>query len=216
MTQIGKNGSGSVRVLLASASVVRRAGLEALVKSAAWLKLVGSLSSPKAISQRAVELASDVALVDLEHESALPLSIEFIFPLVVLIDDPDPGWSAQALRLGAKAILNRDIGAEAILSTIKAAHSGLVLLSDNIVRNLADRVYTPSKQLQSPLERLTPRELEVLTMLAEGLGNRRIADRLGLSDHTVKFHIGSILDKLDARTRTEAVTTALRMGLIVL
>jgi NarL family two-component system response regulator YdfI len=203
-------------VLLASASAVRRAGLEALVKSAPSLKLVGSLSSPKVISQRAAELPADFALIDLEHESALPLSTNFFFPFVVLIDDPDPGWSAQALRLGAKAILNRDAGAEEILSAIKAANSGLVLLSDNVIRNLAERIHTPSKERPFPLERLTPRELEVLTMLAEGLGNRRIADRLGLSDHTVKFHIGSILDKLDARTRTEAVTTALRMGLIVL
>jgi DNA-binding NarL/FixJ family response regulator len=66
------------------------------------------------------------------------------------------------------------------------------------------------------LDDLTPREIEVLRMLAEGLGNREMASRLGISDHTVKFHISSILDKLGASTRTEAVTMGIRMGIILL
>jgi DNA-binding NarL/FixJ family response regulator len=64
-------------------------------------------------------------------------------------------------------------------------------------------------------EPLTPREIEVLSMLAEGAGNKMIARRLGISEHTVKFHVGSILSKLDASSRTEAVTLGLRQGLIM-
>jgi two-component system, NarL family, response regulator YdfI len=205
-----------VRVLLASASAVRRAGLETVVKSDPRLKLVGSLSNPRAIEQRGKELQADVILIDLERQSQFAFSGRSSLPTVFLIDNPDPGWAAQSLRGGVKAILSRDTRPEEILSAIQAAHSGLVLLSAEITRKLTEHVRAPSQQNGTPLERLTSRELEVLGMLAEGLGNRQIADRLGLSDHTIKFHIGSILDKLDASTRTEAVTAALRMGLILL
>ncbi|OLE69659.1 MAG: hypothetical protein AUI36_04615 [Cyanobacteria bacterium 13_1_40CM_2_61_4] len=65
-----------------------------------------------------------------------------------------------------------------------------------------------------PNQVLTPREIEVLRMLGEGLGNKMVADRLGISEHTVKFHISSIFTKLDASTRTEAVTLGIRQGII--
>lgn len=203
-------------MLVASASAVRRAGLEALVKSTRSLRLVASLSKPQAISERASDLRPDIILADLDQESSLPLSSPFVIPVIVLIDNPDPGWAAEALRFGVKAILNRDRGHEEILCAIEAAGSELVVLDAQVTRKLAERVRTPTRRDETPLDQLTPRELEVLGMLAEGLGNRQIADRLGLSDHTIKFHISSILDKLDASTRTEAVTTALRIGLILL
>jgi two-component system, NarL family, response regulator YdfI len=216
MTAGNKNGSGSVRVLIASASAVRRAGLEALVKSSRWLRLIGSMSNPQAIFERANDLRPDIILTDLDHRSSLRLPAPFVFPVIALIDDPDPGWAAQALRFGVKAILNRDCGNEEILHAIKAAGTGLVVLNAEVTSKLAERVRTPTGTSEMPLDQLTSRELEVLGMLAEGLGNHQIADRLGLSDHTIKFHISSILDKLGASTRTEAVTTALRMGLILL
>jgi DNA-binding NarL/FixJ family response regulator len=216
MTATSKNGSGSVRVLLASASAVRLAGLEALVKSAPSLRLAGKLSNQQAIFARASESKADVVLVDLERESSLALTTKISSPVVLLIDNPDPNWTAQALRFGVRAILARDAKPDEILHAVKAADSGLVLLTAEVTRGLAEHVRAPAQKNDEPLEQLTARELEVLAMLAEGLGNRQIADRLMVSDHTIKFHISSILDKLDASTRTEAVTTALRTGLILL
>jgi len=210
------NGSRGVRVLLASASAVRRAGLEALVKSAPALKLVGSLQGTQTIAQRAVELQPDVILADLDSESSLRSNGSTNFPTVALIDKPDSSWTAQALRSGVKAILPRDAGIEEILPAILAAFAGLVLLDPQVAQNLVQGVRSPASPMQPPHEDLTPREIEVLAMLAEGLGNRQLADRLGVSDHTIKFHISSILDKLGASTRTEAVTLGLRMGLILL
>jgi NarL family two-component system response regulator YdfI len=92
----------------------------------------------------------------------------------------------------------------------------LVLLDPEVAKNLASRIPTQAAQLATRPDELTPREIEVLRMLAEGLGNREMASRLGISDHTVKFHISSILDKLGASTRTEAVTMGIRMGIILL
>jgi DNA-binding NarL/FixJ family response regulator len=198
---------------LAAASTVRRAGLEALVKKAPLLQLAGSLHNALAVAQYAAQLQPDVVLLDLESETPTRAAA---FPIVALIDEPSADWTAHALRSGVKAILPRDSGMEEILAAIQAAHAGLVLLDADVTQNLASRIPALSAQPAPALDDLTPREIEVLRMLAEGLGNREMAARLGISDHTVKFHISSILDKLGAATRTEAVTMGIRMGIILL
>jgi two-component system, NarL family, response regulator YdfI len=216
-----RNGGRVIRVLLAAASTVRRAGLETLVKKAPLLKLAGSLHSPLALAQYAAQLQPDVVLLDFENENrsgesaALP-RIPSGFPIVALIDEPSADWTARALRSGVRAILPRDSGRDEILSAIQAAHAGLVLLDPEVTQDLVVRIPTSAAQSSPALDDLTPREIEVLRMLAEGLGNREMAARLGISDHTVKFHISSILDKLGAATRTEAVTMGIRMGIILL
>ncbi len=209
-----RNGGRVIRVLLAAASTVRRAGLETLVQKASLLQLAGSLHNVLAVAQYAAQLQPDVVLLDLENET--PARESAMFPVVALIDEPSADWTALALRSGVKAILPRDSGMEEILAAIQAAHSGLVLLDADVTQNLASRIPAASAQPAAALDDLTPREIEVLRMLAEGLGNREMAARLGISDHTVKFHISSILDKLGAATRTEAVTMGIRMGIILL
>jgi NarL family two-component system response regulator YdfI len=214
-----RNGGGVVRVLLAAASTVRRAGLEALIKKAPSLKLVASLHGLPVVVQFVEQLQPDVVLLDLEDQNrslGSPPRIPISFPVVALIDEPSADWTAHALRSGVRAILPRDSGMDEILSAIQAAHAGLVLLDPEVTENLAARIPASTAQPSSALDDLTPREIEVLRMLAEGVGNREMAARLGISDHTVKFHISSILDKLGAATRTEAVTMGIRMGIILL
>jgi DNA-binding NarL/FixJ family response regulator len=177
------------------------------------LQLAGSLHNALAVAQYAAQLQPDVVLLDLESETRTRAAA---FPVVALIDEPSADWTAHALRSGVKAILPRDSGMEEILAAIQAAHAGLVLLDADVTQNLASRIPAPSAQPAPALDDLTPREIEVLRMLAEGVGNREMAARLGISDHTVKFHISSILDKLGAATRTEAVTMGIRMGIILL
>ena len=208
-------------MLLTAASTVRRAGLETLLKKAPLLDLAGSLHSPLAVAQYAGQLQPDVILLDLESEDRSATSptlprIPSGFPAVALVDDPSADWVAHALRSGVRAVLPRDSGAEEMLTAIQAAHAGFVLLDPDVTQNLASRIPTSSAQSAAGLDDLTPREIEVLRMLAEGFGNREMATRLGISDHTVKFHISSILDKLGASTRTEAVTMGIRMGIILL
>ena len=210
--------------MLAAASTVRRAVLEALLKKAPLLELAGSLHSPVAVAQYAAQLHPDVLLLDLENEHqsigspggpVLPQIINSV-PAVTLIDEPSADWTAHALRSGVRAILPRDSGLEEILAGVQAAHSGLVLLDPGVTLNLTSRIPTQAGQPAAGFDDLTAREIEVLRMLAEGLGNREMASRLSISDHTVKFHISSILDKLGAATRTEAVTMGIRMGIILL
>jgi|ERR1700733_9353296 NarL family two-component system response regulator YdfI len=209
-----RNGGSVIRVLLAAASGVRRAGLETVIRNASALKLAGSLQGTRNLVQHVRDLEPDVILIDADRSQGLDEALPA--PVVLLIDESDATWTAHALRSGVKAILPRDADMEDVLAAVQAAHAGLFLLDPEIMQELVAKIRTPSDQETEVADGLTPREIEVLRMLAEGLGNREMAVKLGISDHTVKFHISSILDKLNASSRTEAVTLGIRMGLILL
>jgi DNA-binding NarL/FixJ family response regulator len=195
-----------------------------MIRKAVGLELAGSLHSALSLTQYAAQLQPDIVLLDIDKsdqpfERALPLALPRIpssVPVVALVDDPSPNWAAQVLRSGVKAILPRDSDISEILPAIQAAYAGFVFLDPEVSASLASRIPTLLAPSAPALDDLTPREIEVLRMLAEGLSNREVASRLGISDHTVKFHISSILDKLGASSRTEAVTMGIRMGIILL
>jgi DNA-binding NarL/FixJ family response regulator len=136
--------------------------------------------------------------------------------LVLLTDEADSDWILDALPGGVTAILPRDAMPGEIVASIEAAAAGLYVLSPEILgRLLGGR--KPPRQAASgvPFETLTLREIEVLAMLAEGLGNKEIARQLDISDNTVKFHLSSIFGKLGATNRTEAVMSGMRYGFIM-
>jgi DNA-binding NarL/FixJ family response regulator len=103
-----------------------------------------------------------------------------------------------------------------LIATLRAVTSGLIVLHPSVVEALVPAAVPTSGQVAELAEPLTKREREVLQMLAAGLGNKEIAARLNISDHTAKFHVGSILGKLGAATRAEAVTLGIRRGLVLL
>lgn len=203
-------------MLVVAESAIRRAGLEALVRNSASLEFAGAGSHT--LLRTGNEQQNDVILIDLDSPETLAESLGSAqSPLVALVDEPDPVSAALGLRANARAILLRDSSAEQIEIAIEAVHHGFTLLDTATAVELASRVAARRLELDAPaLDELTPRELEVLSLLAEGKVNKEISSALEISEHTVKFHISSILDKLDVATRTEAVTTALRAGLILL
>jgi len=217
-----KAGAGITRVLVAATSAIRRGGLEAWVRRNRSLQLSGSVPGTAGLAARAREIQPDVILADIatgdrQFIATIGSLVEEDIPVVVLIDDPEPGWAASALRAGVRAIIPRESPGEEILAATHAAVNGLVLVEAGTAQELAK--YAPSGNREDAfehLEELSPREVEVLRWMAEGLGNKEIADRLGISDHTVKFHISSILAKLGVGSRTEAVTQGIRMGLVLL
>jgi NarL family two-component system response regulator YdfI len=215
-------GGGVIRVLVAATSAVRRGGLEAIVRESASFKLVASAPGLVGLVERVRDVQPDVVLIDIPQPDAQFASIAVSLEQagtasVALIDEPDANWSARALRAGVRALLARESSAAEIHSAIQAANSGMVLLDPEIARDLVRRGRPDrAENTLETVEELTPREIEVLRMMAEGLGNKEIAARLGISDHTVKFHISSILAKVGASSRTEAVTLGIRMGLILL
>ena len=103
-----------------------------------------------------------------------------------------------------------------IEAAILASAAGLVTLDPEIAGQIAEYLPQDVRDNGESFEDLTPREIEVLRLLARGFGNKEIAARLGISEHTAKFHISSIIGKLDVSSRTEAVTQGLRRGLILL
>lgn len=141
---------------------------------------------------------------------------DYDVPVVVLAG---PGRRAvEALGRGATAVLARDVSGPALRSALDTVLHGLVvvepaLLQDDLPRTEPDRDDAEFPDLP---DSLTPRETEVIELMAAGLSNKQIADRLGISSHTAKFHIGAILAKLGAATRTEAVVRAVQKGLVLL
>jgi len=137
--------------------------------------------------------------------------------LVVLLEDLEHDAGTRALRAGARAVLPRDAAPEEIRAAVQAVAAGLAALPADLAIALLDG--KSSDGAHAPLDTdgtLTPREREILTLLGEGLGNREIAVRLGISEHTVKTHLAAIYEKLEASNRAEAVATGLRRGLIML
>jgi NarL family two-component system response regulator YdfI len=137
--------------------------------------------------------------------------------VVMLTDDPRPALGVELLRRGGRAVLPRHANSEEIVAAIEAVAAGLVVLHPEAMPSLRSAsLARPGAVAAVADQRLTAREIEILGLIAEGLGNKAIAARLRISDHTVKFHIASIFAKLGAGSRTEAVTIGVRQGLIMI
>ena len=148
------------------------------------------------------------ALLALAAESTAP-------PLVAVVDDEAGPWTSEALQAGVRAVLPLDVSAAELCAAVAAAAAGFVVTRPEDAA-AGGRAGRPRQALPALGPLLTPRELEVLGLLAEGLGNKGIAARLAISERTVKFHVGAIFEKLGVTSRTEAVTAGLRRGLILL
>jgi NarL family two-component system response regulator YdfI len=213
-----------IRVLVAVAQDIMRAGLEALVAADPATQVVGRSRGGAALAGDIETARPDVVLLelgwgrdDLDWQALPHDELTHTPALVVLSDDPQGAWITDALRGGVHAVLPRDATADEIRATIQAAAAGLVVMPASTLNRFLAAQPTPTRTPSTLTgQTLTAREIEVLRMLAEGLGNKMIARKLGISDHTVKFHVGSILTKLNAGSRTEAVTIGARQGLIAL
>ena len=212
-------------VMVHAENSVMRVGLESLIRSNKNLEVVGSSSNAVSLLKQVKELQPDVVLLEWLREDDEPLweTLETVGSglsspaIVVLADSEYNDWAADALNKGVRAILPRRSSTDEILAAVVAAAVGLVVLHSDLIEDLLPLKESPGSVLPTlPIQALTSREIEVLGMLALGLGNKTIASRLGISEHTVKFHVSSIFTKLNASSRTEAVTLGARLGLILL
>ena len=203
------------RVLIAVESEALAAMVEASLRDRPGLRIV--VGRPGALAQLIVEhdpvaviLGSTAARVAAALEAARGLLRAP--PVILLVDDPHGAWTAGARRAGVQAVLGRDATPRQIGAAVDAVTAGLIALDPVAIRAASRAAGDELGEERS----LTTREREILEMMAEGLSNRGIARRLGISTYTVKFHVASILGKLGAGTRTEAVTLGVRSGLISL
>ena len=197
------------RVLVVAPSPISRAGVASLLTTSPTIEVIGSVAAFNEYSGP----DPDVIVADwndgddfTEFAEAAPSAA-----LVILTADIGQAAIAEALRSGIRAVVARPSSSSQILAAVEAAAAGFIVLQPGDLDGLL--VNPRHSNMADPL---TPREIEVLAMLAEGQSNKAIAHRLGISEHTVKFHVTSIMGKLNAGSRTEAVTVGIRQGLIML
>jgi DNA-binding NarL/FixJ family response regulator len=211
-----------IRVFIVAASPLARAGLENLL-AARDVEVVGSNAAVETLAEMLADAAPDVVLVDSSGEPFEPM-LESILAsglasdvsVLLLGDGMTPAASADALRAGIRAALPGDISPEQLVAALQAVASGLIVLHPANMNELLPAGSAATRAPGELAESLTRRELEVLQMLAGGLSNKEIAARLNISEHTAKFHVASILGKLGAGSRTEAVALGIRRGLVLL
>lgn len=211
-----------ISVFIVAASPLARAGLENLLV-ARGVKVAGGVATIDALVSQLSDVAVDAILIDSSGEPFEPLMDSVIasglasdLSVVLLAEAPLPAVFSEALHAGISAVLPSDISPDQLAAALQAAASGLVVLHPAQFHSAVPAASATSRALGELAEPLTPRESEVLQMLASGLGNKEIAAKLGISEHTVKFHVASILGKLGAASRTEAVSLGIRHGLVLL
>ncbi|HEX7696844.1 MAG TPA: response regulator transcription factor [Candidatus Acidoferrum sp.] len=211
-----------IRVFIVAASPLIRAGLQSMLADSRF-DIVGSAADLESLSGQFVDVEPDVVLVEAatyaQEELLNALEVAELaqeYPVILLSEQPKTAWLSKALRAGVRAVLPRDIAPEQLRAALETAAAGLVVIHPSELDTVLSATVGPSVPLDELLESLTRREREVLQMLAAGLANKEIAARLAISDHTVKFHVASILGKLGASTRTEAVSAGIRRGLVML
>jgi DNA-binding NarL/FixJ family response regulator len=210
-------GSAKIRVLVADDHPMLREGLVAVLGTQPDFDVIGEAADGAEVARLAEKLRPDVILLDLEMPE-----VDGVAALERL---RDAGSGARAivftaydtderilrsLRAGARGYLLKGASRAEIFDAIRTVHSGGSLLEPAVTTRLLEHI---EQEDQHPND-LTPRELEVLTLLARGLKNAEIAGELFISERTVKFHVSSILAKLGAENRTEAARIAVRRGLV--
>ena len=201
---------GQLRILIVAGSSARRAELAHKAGKASKALITTS-------SDVVPDAQVDIVVLDAESPRAADSSqrLPAGTGVIVLVDNPDPLWVTQALRAGVNAILSREVTADELHLAFLAADAGLVLLHPSSALSLVPQTFHRDVPgFSGFVEPLTAREQEILRLMSEGLGNKAIARQLKISDHTVKFHISSILGKLSVNSRTEAVSLGIRKGII--
>ncbi len=209
-----------LRLFIIADDPLARAGLSALLGDQGDWEVVGQSSAGESLAAEVDRLRPDVIVWDLgwEPEEQLAILSEILAdgdqsdPAIVtlLSDEEQVGvlWSA-----GVRVMLSRDLSTDSLFAAIKAAANNLAVLDPVLLNSFAPAAIVDEPDLA---EDLTGREIEVLALVAEGLSNKAIAQRLSISEHTVKFHLNAVMGKLGVQSRTAAVVRATRLGLIAL
>jgi DNA-binding NarL/FixJ family response regulator len=203
-----------LRILVVSEDNLARAGLSSLISEYQGIIVAGQTSASTDLTEDIDLYYPDIIVWDLGFDTSgsmewLAAAAESGVPIVVLAPDADTALAAS--YHGVFGLLPRDTEGRILLAAIRASAEGLVTIDTCFKDVLLGIREHSQEQLAEPL---TPREMEVLQLVAQGMTNKAIALRLSISEHTVKFHVNSILGKLNAHSRAEAVTIGTRLGLV--
>ena len=206
-----------ISVLIIEDQTLMRQGLRTLLDLESGMTVVGEAADGQSGLRLALELRPDVVLMDVQMpgltgvEATAALCAAWAAARVIILTTFDrDDYVFQAIRAGAQGYLLKDAPADDLIRTIRRVHAGETFIQPEIASRTLRELLRPQ---QSPLEPLSDREREVLVLLAQGASNREIADRLVISEGTVKNHVSNILGKLQAENRTQAAEIARRYGL---
>jgi DNA-binding NarL/FixJ family response regulator len=215
----------SVRVLIADDQALVRSGFRMILEAREGIEVVGEAGNGLEAVELAQRLEPDVVLMDVRMpvmdgvEATRELLGRGSTSRVIILTTFDlDEYVFEALRAGASGFLLKDVQPRQLVDGIRVVAAGEALLAPSVTRRLLDRfsdaLATADDVPSGALESLTGRELEILRLVAGGLSNAEIADRLFLSETTVKTHVSSVLRKLDLRDRVQAVVLAYECGLV--
>ncbi len=217
----------TVRVIVADDHQVVRAGFAALLETQPDFTVLGTASDGAEAVRMSRELRPDVILMDVRMpgtdgiEATRQLTGAPDAPRIIILTTFDlDQYVYDALRAGASGFLLKDVTAERLFDAVRVVAAGDALLAPGVTRRLISEFARmpkpagPASQPAAAVRDLTPRETEVLRLLAEGLSNPEIADRLVVTEETVKTHVSRVLHKLGLRDRTQAVVLAYESGLV--
>ncbi len=213
------NSLNEIRILIVADNLLARTGLATLLNEYSVCDVIAQVDGHDLLHDLDV-YQPDMVLVDLgwNTESLLDCVNELVdgdWTVVALLsDDEDTITKTLSVlrQFSAYGALLRDSATEMLVAALQGVDNGLVVLDPS----LTDALAPLESALIPSVEALTPREDEVLQLLAKGMTNKAIAHELGITEHTVKFHVTAIMTKLQAQSRTEAVVTATRLGWVLL
>ncbi|HLZ70629.1 MAG TPA: response regulator transcription factor [Dehalococcoidia bacterium] len=212
---------GAIRVVIVDDHAVVREGLRTYLELSDEIEVVGEARNGREAVDRARQLKPDVMLMDLlmpEMDGiAATRGVKEVSPetnVIVLTSFTDDEHIMPALRAGATGYLLKDVSATDLVRAIEGANKGQAQLHPEVARKLMEQVSQPAARQEPPGAALTPRELEVLRLIASGMSNKEIARELVLNERTVKGHVSNILSKLGLADRTQAALYAVRERIV--
>lgn len=210
----------TIRIFIADDHTIVRSGIQTLLETIDDLTVIGEASDGEEAVTAVLHLRPDVTLMDLEMPVVDGIAaIERIMAqwpearILVLTSFATDDRVFPAVKAGAMGYLLKDSGPEALVQAIRQVQRGESSLHPKIARKLMQELSRPAAASQPPTsDPLTPREVDVLQWVAQGLGNQEIADKLVIGEATVRSHVSNILSKLHLASRTQAALYALREG----